>query len=96
MKTWAIHTIAPSDGVACRPCCASRICRFAVLSRPASTLRQRMMHDRKGPLMVRLQVLVDPGVGVKMKHIAKRTGWTQREIVEAAVKLLDERTVGRK
>ena len=46
--------------------------------------------------MVRLQVLVDPGVGVKMKHIAKRTGWTQREIVEAAVKLLDERTVGRK
>ena len=58
--------------------------------------RQRMMRDRKGPLMVRLQVLVDPGTSVKTRRIAKRTGWTQREIIEEAIALLDRSTAGRK
>ncbi len=56
--------------------------------------RERALHDPDGLLLARVQVLVGPGAWAKLKRIRKRTGWTQREIFERAIALLDDQTVG--
>ena len=58
--------------------------------------RYRALKDPDGLLLTRVAVLVGPRAAADLKRIRKRTGWTLRETVERAVKLLDADTRGQK
>ncbi|WP_123101630.1 hypothetical protein [Acidithiobacillus sulfuriphilus] len=52
--------------------------------------RDRAMRDPDGLLLTRLQVLVNAQAAAGLDRIVQATGWTKREAVEAAIKLLEK------
>jgi hypothetical protein len=50
--------------------------------------RERALKDPDGLLLSRLQVLVGPSTHAQLERLSAATGWTKRQIVEEAIRIL--------
>ncbi len=55
--------------------------------------RERALRDPDGLLLTRLQVLIGPGTAGDLERIVGATGWTKRQVIEQALKLLASKVV---
>jgi len=50
--------------------------------------RERALKDPDGLLLTRLQVLIGPSCNADLGRVIQAKGWTKREAVERAIKML--------
>ncbi len=55
--------------------------------------RERALRDPDGLLLTRLQVLIAPRTAGDLERIVSETGWTKRQVIEHAIKLLAREVV---